>query len=190
MVAGRGVLEGARVKGGALRRVLDRFGELMAIDCAYGDAPRVLPSAMLPRLSSPGALDVNALSGLSEFGGSRLDAPGGSAGRRRSSSRTSVRRESVQWAADKCRNRPSPHQPADFRPALPPGASGRDPPNSDMPGKAFTSRAPGEDSLGSTAEGTTRGAAAGDHFGAVYGHEFAESIEHPGSAPPLTRAPS
>ena len=48
-----------------------------------------------------------------------------------------------------------------------------------MPGKAFTSRAPGEDSLGSIAEGTTRGGAAGDHFGAVYGHEFAESIEHP-----------
>jgi hypothetical protein len=65
------------------------------------------------------------------------------------------------------------------RPALPPGASGRDPPNSDKPGKAFTLRAPGEDSLGSIAEGTTRGAAAGDHFGAVYGHEFAESIEHP-----------
>jgi hypothetical protein len=48
-----------------------------------------------------------------------------------------------------------------------------------MPGKAFTSRAPGEDSLGSTAEGTTRGVAAGDHFGAVYGHEFADSIEDP-----------
>jgi hypothetical protein len=43
----------------------------------------------------------------------------------------------------------------------------------------LTSRASGEDSLGSIAEGTTRGAAAGDHFGAVYGHEFAESIEHP-----------
>jgi hypothetical protein len=48
-----------------------------------------------------------------------------------------------------------------------------------MPGKAFTSRAPGEGSLGSIAEGTTRAGAAGDHFGAVYGHEFAESIEHP-----------
>jgi hypothetical protein len=49
----------------------------------------------------------------------------------------------------------------------------------DKPGNAVTSRAPGEDSLGSIAEGTTRGAAAGDHFGAVYGHEFAESIEDP-----------
>jgi hypothetical protein len=34
LVAGQGVHEGAWVKDGALRRVLERFGELMAMDCA------------------------------------------------------------------------------------------------------------------------------------------------------------